>query len=54
MGISEYEFSSYNLVDNSIKKCVIPFEDKLEGWWNYIYFGYKKINTELGMAKAYV
>lgn len=40
LGQETYEFYSYN--DNEVKKDDIKFNEKLEGWWNYIYFGYKR------------
>jgi len=41
-----YEFYTYKAKDD------IPF-DKLEGWWNYIYMGYKRIGDK-GTARGYV
>jgi len=37
-----------------VKKDDIKFNDKLEGWWNYIYFGYKRFGKDKGAAKGYV
>lgn len=54
LGKKEYEFSTYNLISNDIKKGVIALDSQLEGSWNYLSFSYKRMNNNMGLAKGYV
>lgn len=46
-----YEFSTYK--EKEIAEELVKYGTKLEGFWNYIYFGYKRTGLK-GLAKGFV
>jgi hypothetical protein len=42
VGAGFYHFATYSLPDTSNLAKNLPYDDALEGWWNYLYFGYSK------------
>lgn len=53
LGVESYEFYTYTNIKEQ-KKDDIKFGTKLEGWWNYVYFGYKRFAHDKSAAKGYI
>lgn len=50
-----YHYTTYNLIGNNVNLWKnVPYDVNLDGQWNYIYFSYKRINSEKGAASGFV
>lgn len=53
LGSGYYQFLTYKNDPKTGVSHNIEYGSKLEGWWNYVYFGYKRTGL-VGQAKAFI